>query len=335
MSHVAARVSATLIVCASLSATHIVLAQETIRIAGNFVPSHSSSIAIDQFEQDVELATEGQLDVQVFNNMQLGGAQENVSQVRAGTIMMTWVGMAYLTRTVPELEAVSVPFLFPSREVAYQVMDGPIGELFAEKLAEKGFELLGIMELGERQVTNNVRPIRKLADLQGLKIRLQPNETHLDTFRALGANPIAMDVREVYSALQQDVIDGQENPYNVILASRYPEVQKFLSNTGHFFDFIPVVANKKKFAALSPVLQEAIKTAMRNAVLAQRKAAAKADAQALAELQKQGMQYDALAPSEREAMRAAAADIVDEIRGRVGGDLLDRVIEKVQQAAGS
>lgn len=310
-------------------------AQDKLRIAGNFTRDHISSVAIEQAKKDVEKATNGKLVLEVFPDMQLGGAQENVSQVRAGTIAMTWVGMAFLARTVPELEAVSLPFLFPSREVAYKVMDGPIGELLAQKLADKGFVLLGFMELGSRQVTNNIRPIKTIADLKGLKIRLQPNETHLATFRALGANPQAMDIREVYSALQQGVIDGHENPYNLILASRFFEVQKYLSNTGHFFDFIAVVGSKKVFDAMKPEYQQAIRTAMKDAVAQQRAAAVKADLDALEELQKKGMKYDALPPAEREAMRKATAGVVDQVRKRVGGDLVDRVLAETAKASGS
>jgi len=310
-------------------------AQEKFRIAGNFTDKHSSSIAIEQFKKDVEAATGGKLVIETFPNMQLGGAQENVSQTRAGTINATWVGMAFLSRTVPELEAVSLPFLFPNREVAYKVMDGPVGDLIDKKLADKGFISLGFMELGSRQVTNSVRPIKTMADLKGLKIRLQPNETHLATFRALGANPQAMDIREVYSALEQKVLDGEENPYNLILDSRFFEVQKYVSNTGHFFDFIAVVANRKKFEALSPEFQKAIRTAMDKAVASQRVAAAKADSEALAELQKKGMQYDAMPPSEREAMRKATAGVVDDIKKRVGADLVDQVLAAVKKASGS
>ena len=310
-------------------------AQDKLRIAGNFTRDHISSVAIEQAKKDVEKATNGKLVLEVFPDMQLGGAQENVSQVRAGTIAMTWVGMAFLARTVPELEAVSLPFLFPSREVAYKVMDGPIGELLAQKLSDKGFVLLGFMELGSRQVTNNIRPIKTIADLKGLKIRLQPNETHLATFRALGANPQAMDIREVYSALQQGVIDGHENPYNLILASRFFEVQKYLSNTGHFFDFIAIVGSKKVFDAMKPEYQQAIRTAMKDAVAQQRAAAVKADLDALEELQKKGMKYDALPPAEREAMRKATAGVVDQVRKRVGGDLVDRVLAETAKASGS
>ena len=319
----------------SLCAIGTVSAQEKLRIAGNFTDKHSSSIAIEQFKKDVEAATGGKVVIETFPNMQLGGAQENVTQTRAGTIFGTWVGMAFLSRTVPELEAVSLPFLFPNREVAYKVMDGPIGDLIDQKLEDKGFIALGFMELGARQVTNSVRPIKTAADLKGLKIRLQPNETHLATFRALGANPQAMDIREVYSAMEQKVLDGHENPYNLIFDSRFFEVQKYVSNTAHFFDFIAVVANRKKFQALSPEHQKAIKTAMDKAVATQRVEAAKADAAALAELQKKGMQYDAMPPAEREVMRKATAGVVDEVKKRVGADLVDRVLAEVKKASGS
>ena len=321
--------------CLTLATTSAAWAQEKIRIAGNFTEKHSSSLAIEQFKKDVEAATGGKLIVETFPNMQLGGAQENVSQVRAGTILMTWVGMAFLSRTVPELEAVSLPFLFPTREVAYKVMDGPVGDLIDGKLADKGFIPLGFMELGARQVTNSVRPIKTAADLKGLKIRLQPNETHLATFRALGANPVAMDIREVYSAMEQKVLDGHENPYNLIYDSRFFEVQKHVSNTAHFFDFIAVVANRKKFEALSPDFQKAIRTAMDKAVATQRKAAAEADTAALAELQKKGMIYTAMPASEREVMRKATAGVVDDIKKRVGAELVDKVLAEVKKASGS
>ena len=309
-------------------------AQEKLRIAGNFAPDHSSSIAMQQFKKEVEAASKGTLLIEVFDNMQLGGAAENVSQTRSGTIHMTWVGMAFLSRTVPELEAVSLPFLFPNRQVAYKVMDGAVGDLIESKMADKGFVSLGFMELGARQVTNSVRPIKTIADLKGLKIRMQPNETHLATFRALGANPLAMDIKEVYSAMEQKVIDGHENPYALILTSRFNEVQKHVSNTAHFFDFISVVANKRKFDALSAQHKAIVQTAMSNTINAQRVMATKADAESLAELQKKGMTYTEMPASEREAMRKATAGVVEDVKKRVGGTLVDQVIVAVKAAGG-
>ena len=164
------------------------------------------------------------------------------------------------------------------------VHEDPIGQLLDGKLADKGIVSLGFMELGGRHVTNSKRPIRTLEDLKGLKIRMQPNETHLATFRALGANPVAMDIKELYSALQQGVVDGQENPFSVIRASRYFEVQKFVTNTGHFFDFINVVANKRAYDTLPPAQQKQLRASMAKAIAWQRERATTEETESIAEI---------------------------------------------------
>jgi tripartite ATP-independent transporter DctP family solute receptor len=281
----------------------------------------------------VEQLTGGRLAVDTFPAMQLGGAAENVSQVRAGTLLMTWTGIGFLSRIVPEIEAVSLPFQFATRDIAFRVVDGAVGELLDARMADKGFLSLGYMELGFRHVTTSARPIRGVDDLRGLKIRMQPNETHLATFRLLGANPLAMDIRELYSALQQRVVDGQENPYSIILASRYHEVQKYLTNTGHFFDFIGIVAHRRGFQALPAEYQQAIRTAMGNAIRAQRAAAANGDDAAREELARRGMQYDALPAAEIARMRELSASVVDQIKARIGADVVDRVQAEVARVS--
>jgi tripartite ATP-independent transporter DctP family solute receptor len=307
------------------------LAEDKIRIAGNFATEHSSSIAMEQvFKTELARLTNKQLTVDIFPAMQLGGAKENVDAVRSGSLFMTWVGAAFLTRIVPELEAVSLPFLFPSREAAFKTIDGPVGQLLDQKLSDKGFISLGWMELGSRNVTNSKRPIKSMADLKGLKIRLQPNETHLATFRALGTNPVAMDVKELYSALEQGVVDGQENPYSIIQAGRFGEVQKYLSNTGHFFDFIAIVANRKQFQALKPEYQQAVRTAMSAAIAHQRKLAVELDNKALEELKKK-MQYDTLSPQAIEEMRTATVPVVEQVKKRAGPELVDRVVAEAHK----
>lgn len=305
-------------------------AAEKIRVAGNFPTDHTSSVAMERFKTEVERLTKGDLTVDLFPAMQLGGAGENVDQVRSGTIFMTWVGVAYLSRLVPALEAVSLPFLFPDRGAAFRVIDGKVGDLINLNLATKGFLSLGYMELGARHVTNNVRPLRTLDDFKGLKIRLQPNETHLATFRLLGANPVAMDIKEVYSALQQGVLDGQENPYTIIKTRNFNEVQKYLSDSTHFFDFIIVVANKQRFEALRPEFREAVSAAMAKAVASQREAAAKADTAALAELRKRGMQFDPLPAATRAALSQASARVVDEVKKRAGAELVETVLSQAK-----
>lgn len=300
-------------------------AQAKWRVAGNFATEHSSSVAMAMFREDLAKASGGALTVDVFPAMQLGGAAENVQNVRAGTLQMIWVGMAFLSRTVPELEAISLPFQFDSREQAFRVVDGPVGKLLDAKLGEKGLIDLGYMELGGRHVTNSKRPIKALDDLKGMKIRMQPNETHLATFRALGANPVALDIKELYSALQQGVVDGQENPFAVINASRYFEVQKFVSNTGHFFDFINVVANRKAFEALPAAQQKVLRDTMAKTVAWQRDRATKEEGESIAEIKKRGMTWDEVSPQFRAQMRSASAGVIDDVKKRLGADFVNRV----------
>lgn len=301
-------------------------AAQQLRIASNFPTQHTSSVAMEQFKADVEAATKRELTVDLFPAMQLGGAQENVDQTRSGAIFGTVIGAAFLSRTVPEISALSVPFLFTSREQAFRVVDGKVGGLIAERLVAKGFHLHGFMELGSRNVSNNKHAIKTLADFKGLKIRLQPDDIHLATFRALGANPVAMDIKEVYSALQQGVLDGQENPYAVIRDRNFNQVQKFLTGTGHFFDFIIVLSNKKRFDSLKVEQRGAIAEAMRKAVASQRADAAKADLEALEELKKRGMQFEQASPQLVADMRRATAGVLDLLKKKVEPKLVDDVI---------
>lgn len=300
-------------------------AQQRLRVAGNFPPDHTVSKAMEVFKKKVETSTKGELQIDLFPNMMLGGAAENVDQVRSGTVFAIVTSVAYFTRIVPEFEAVSLPFLFATREAAFRVMDGPVGTLFDEKMAAKGFVALGYGELGFRHLSNNVRAVTSPADFKGLKIRLQPNEVHLATFRALGANPVAMDVKEVYSALQQGVLDGQENPYNIIATRRFNEVQKHLTNTGHFYDFIAAAANKRQFDKLKKPHQEAVVQAMQEAMEWQRAEAAKLDDGWRQELIKSGMTFTPLSFQARIEMRNATAPVAEALKKRIDPSIVEAV----------
>ncbi|GHE21628.1 TRAP transporter substrate-binding protein [Halomonas urumqiensis] len=302
---------------------------DTLRFGGNFTDDHSSSRAMEIFRDTLAERTDGDLTAQLFPNMQLGGASENIDQVSTGSIAGTWIGISYLSRTVPELEALSLPFAFDSREAAFEMIDGHIGELLDEKLAAKGFKALGYMELGFRHVTNSERPIESIEDFSDLKVRLQPNQTHLDTFRAIGANPVSMDINEVYGALQQGVLDGQENPYSIIQTKRLDEVQGYLSDSGHFYDFIVVVVNRDTFDSLSDDEQQALRASMDEAVAWQRTTAAEEDEQARDMLIERGMQFTPISDETRAELRKASQDVVDELRDKIGAEVVDQVLEEL------
>jgi tripartite ATP-independent transporter DctP family solute receptor len=298
-------------------------ANETIRVAGNFAAEHSSSLAMIKFEEELERLSGGEIDVNIFPAQQLGGAAENVQAVKVGAIELMWVGTAYLTRTVPELEAIGLPFQFGSREDAFAIADGPVGAALDVKLADEGMTSMGYMELGFRHLTNNVRAIATVEDIADLKIRLQPNETHLATFRALGANPVAMDVKELYSAMEQGVIDGQENPFAIINVAGYAEVQEHVSNTGHFFDFISVIGNKDWFDGLDVETQAMVQEAMKTAIAYQRELAAEQDAAGLAQLEAKGMTYTAVSPELAKALRENTASVAADTKSRLDPALVE------------
>jgi len=310
---------------ALLLSTAAAQAQERLRIAGNFPEDHTATGAMEIFKEEVEAMTDGGIQVDLFPAMQLGGAQENVDQVRSGAIFGVFTSIAYFSRSIPEYEAVSLPFLFDSREQAFALMDGEVGDYLDAKMEEEGFVNLGYMELGFRHVTNSVRPIQTMDDFDGLRIRLQPNEVHLDAMRAVGANPTPMDISEVYSALQQGVLDGQENPYNIIATRGFDEVQTYLSDSGHFFDFINAVANKERFDALSAEHQEAVREAMRTAVLWQRKEAAAQEEQFRELLIERGMEFTPISDEVRAELREATSGVVDGLRERIGDEAIDLV----------
>lgn len=323
---IAAALAAGMVVSTAASAA------ERLRVAGNFPLDHSVSRAMEVFKEKVEERSNGDIRVDLFPAMQLGGATENVDQVRSGTIFAVFTSIAYFTRTVPEYEAVSLPFLFDSREQAFKVMDGEVGDIFDAKMAELGFVNLGYGELGFRHVTNNLRPITSVDDFKGMRIRLQPNEVHLATFRALGANPQSMDVSELYSALQQGVLDAQENPYNIIASRRFNEVQKHLSDTGHFYDFINVAANKRKYERLSEDHRKIVDEAMAEAMMWQRKQAAAEEAEWREKLITAGMEFTPVPDATRDALREATASVVEELKKRVAPAVIDLVLKEAQAA---
>jgi TRAP-type transport system periplasmic protein len=305
-----------------------------LRIGSTLGAKHTSSKAMEMFKAELAQRPHDPIEVELSTNMELGGAKELIDHVRAGSLFATWVGVSFVSRLVPEVEAVGLPFVFRDAQDAMRAIDGAVGKLIEAKLSAKGFTALAWMNLGARHVTNSKRPLKFLDDFKGLKLRVQPNETHLAVFRALGAKPVAMDIKDVYAALQHEDIDGQENPYSITDLNKYYESQKYLSDSGHFIDFIVLIANNKIFTGLPPEQQKAIRTAARVAAIQQRKMAAEAEVAALANLKANGMQFDPLPPETRAALRNATAGVIDSVRKRVGAELVDQVVAQGHTRSG-
>lgn len=293
------------------------------RASGSFPAKHSTSIAMETFKKEVARLSDNTIRVDLFPNNTLGGALEQVDQLRTGQIQVAWGSLGFYDRLTPELAAAVLPFGAASSEKAICQIDGEFGAYLNKKMAEKGILIKGWGQVGARHVTNNIKPIKTIEDMKGLKIRTLPGEAWLLTFRALGANPTPIDIKELYQALQQGVVDGQENPYDNMLVRKFSEVQKYLSNTAHFYDWSAYMINREAFEALSEKQQKAVNEAMAIATREQREISARENTTARDALIKAGMQYDEISPQELERFRATTAPVYATMRKQLGDEVMD------------
>jgi tripartite ATP-independent transporter DctP family solute receptor len=303
------------------------------RASGSFTASHSTTIAMETFRSEVLRLTKGAVQVDLFPGNTLGGGFEQVDQLRTGQIEMAWGGLSFYDKLLPDLGAVNLPFSATSANQAICMVEGDLGKYIEEKMAEKGVLLLGWGQIGARHVTNNKRPIKTVADLKGLKIRTPSGDAWTLTFKAVGANPTPIDISELYPALQQGVVDGQENPYDNMLVRKFFQVQKFLSNTAHFYDWSGYMVNKAAFEKLTADQQKAVKDAMFSAIAIQRAISERENKTALQGLIKGGMKYDALPPSEIAKFREATKPVYVEMRKRLGDKVMDLAENAIKECS--
>jgi TRAP-type transport system periplasmic protein len=309
-----------------------VAAQEVkLRASGSFPAGHTGSIAMEVFKSELARRTNGAVAVELFPGNTLGGAFEQVDQVRTGQVHMAWAGPSFYDRLVPEFNAATLPFAANTAAQAFCMIDSELGAYLAEKSAEKGVLVLGWGSNGFRHITNNKRPIKKVDDLKGLKIRTPSGEVFSLTFRAVGANPTPIDIKELYQALQQGVVDGQENPYDNMWVRKFHEVQKYLSNSGHFYDWVTYFMHKPTFDGLKPEHQKAVRESMFAAVAYQRALAERENHEALGKLVKGGMKYDELPKAELARFREAARPVYDRIRERIGAKSVDLATKAIKE----
>lgn len=320
--------------CAVIFAVSGAAQADELRLGSGFGDKHSSTRAMrDVFAAKVSELTGGRHTVSVFPNSELGQATEMVNQAQSGINFGVFVSSANYNLQVPEIGVTNMPFIFGDRETAFKVFDGPFGEKMKGLFEAKGLAVLGFMELGFRNITNSVRPIAKPEDVKGLKIRLQNNPVHIATFNLLGASPTSIDASEMFAALSQGVVDAQENPYAVINSYRlYDAKQKYVTDTGHFFDVIVFAVSKSALEAMSEEDRKAIIEAGRLATLEQRKLAAADEASNLETVLSHGVELTKLTPEQRDAFRAATAPVKDEVKARLGAELVDEFLGAVDAA---
>ena len=237
-------------ICTMLALASPALAETTLRFAH---PTPESDIQHQMavfFAETLAERTDGEITVQIFPGGQLGSDAQTIDGARSGTIDITIAGLNNYTGLIPEAAAFTLPFMFPTRETAYRVLDGEVGQGIGDQLQEHGLLLLGYPENGFRNMTNNEGPIRVPADVAGLDMRVNNSQALSDMFQALDANPIQLDVNELYTSLETGVVNAQDHPIPVTLSFRFYEVQDYLSLTRHAYSPLGWVMNLESFQDL-------------------------------------------------------------------------------------
>lgn len=290
-------------------------ASMTIKMGGTVPDEHPITRAQYLFEEIVERESGGAMKVEVFPNAQMGTGREMVEAVQMGNLQMGETTIAPFSSWTDEFSLLALPFLFESREHAFKVADSELGKKMADNVAEiTGVRVIGYWENGIRQLTNGARPVRNPSDLKGMKIRVMENPLYLNLFTAIGANPMPMAFGELYTALQQKTIDGQDNPYAITATNKFYEIQPYMTELGHVFDFTGFLINEEWYKSLGEKEKALIDKASAEATKFQREEAVKYEAEAKKKVEAGGTKIEVLTPEEREEFRKASASVYDWFR---------------------
>lgn len=292
-------------------------------------PTHHAAV---KFQELVQEYSEGRIDVSIYPSNQLGDEQEVAQSMRMGTIESAIVYTGNLVPLAPSAGVLMLPYAFTSSEEAWAAMDALQEPLNERISSEAGVRAVGLLEKGFRVLTTSDKPVRTLDDLQGQNIRVSPNKIAIDTFRAWGIDPTPMAWAEVFSALQQGVIDGQENPYTTAISSNFYEVQDYITEIHYMMWTGPLLVSERFYQGLPEDLQAAIDRAGIEAANYERELSARLTEEAKNELVELGMEL--LGPPEDEAeWQEKARSIWPEFYADIGGEEWALEAQKIMQEA--
>ena len=293
---------------------------------------HPQALAVKRFGELLAQKSGGKLGAKLFASGTLGNDVTMTSALRGGTLEMTVPDSSTLVTLVKDFGVLNLPLTFANEREADAVLDSAFGQKLLAKLPEKGLVGLGFWENGFRHVTNSRHPISKADDLGGLKLRVIQNPLFIDTFNALGAIATPMPFTELYSAMEQKAVDGQENPTATILASKFYEVQKHLVLSRHIYSAWVLLMGKKTWDGLSAEEQKLVTEAAREATLFERKTIRDFGDKALGELKKSGMQVTELPASEQARLREKLQPVVAKFSKEFGEDTTRELTAELDKA---
>lgn len=302
-------------------------AATVLKIGWTTADSKSDPYAITAhyFAEELEKQAPGEFKVQFYGGHQLGDEMQMLQGLQLGTLDMGVITGTVVGNVIPSYQLNDLPFLYNSNQQAHEALDGAAGQILADDIKAKKITNLGFAEAGFRHVINNTRAIEKPEDLKGIRLRVQPSDMFIDSFRALGSNPVPLPWGDAFTAVQQGTIDGLEIPLAVIYANKFPEVTKYLSLTKHSYNALALLVSDSKLNKLSPELQEKIKVAAKDAISRQREVMAKSDQEILDKIKEAGMAVNDI--EDLSAFRDLESDVYDKYSRSIGEDVLNAVLQ--------
>ncbi len=301
-------------------------------------PFHGQAKGAEAFAAYIKEKTQGKIDMATFPAGQLGGERSLAEQVQAGTLQVATITTAVLQNFIPQCAIMDMPFIFPDRQTLYATLDDQeVQDKLFSLFPKKGFIAIGWTENEIRDFTNTKRPVRTPDDIKGLKVRVMNSPVYLDTFKQLGASPVAIPFPEIYNALQTGVIDAQENPIMTSILMKFTEVTKYVTRTQHCVTECVIVVSPDYWATLSKSEQEIFRLAAKVCVETNRNV----NADLHQSLPKSNISVDEyakqnqieiidLTPEQRETFRQAMTPVWDKYRKKIGDDLFDFMLEKIK-----
>ncbi|WP_159912622.1 TRAP transporter substrate-binding protein [Pantoea sp. 18069] len=292
-----------------------------VRFGYGLVDDSNQGRAVRLFAKEVEKATGGKMRVRAIGNASLGSDTQMQQALIGGAQEMMVGSTATLVGIAPQMALWDTPFLINNTREADALLDGPVGDKVRATLEPKGIVGLVYWENGFRNLTNNKHPVTKLEDMNGIKLRVMQNNVFLDSFKALGANAVPLPFSELFTALETKAVDGQENPFNTVVSSKFYEVQKYLTITNHVYSPWMVSVSKKWWDGLSKDEQKVLLDAAKTARDFERKDTRDEATKALADLKAKGMQVNELSAAEAGRMRDKLTQVNATVASNVGLDL--------------
>ncbi|HHX13670.1 MAG TPA: TRAP transporter substrate-binding protein [Clostridiales bacterium] len=284
---------------------------------------HQGAVA---FKEYIETESDGRVTVNILPNGQYGGDADSMEAVAQGTLQMTVCVSSVLTSYSDAFMVLDLPFIWDSREAFYYALDNELGADLNATLEDKGLIGFGYNDNGLRQMTNNIRPITQLADFKGIKFRTMESPVFIEMFKLLGASPVPMSFDELYTALQQGTVEGQENGAALVLASKFQEVQKYMSITNHVYSTNAIIANLDWFNTLSAEDQQMIRDGAQKCLIdEQREIERNSDAKAIEDLKAAGMKVNEVSEEAMVEMRNAVLKMYDDYKAKVDAKLFEDI----------